>query len=316
MSIQNSDQVNHTGKILFNNVGHVEGGLRKRGLYKKVLIGRPLISVITVVLNGEKFLEKTIQSVINQTYSNVEYIIIDGGSIDGTLDIIRKYDNVIDYWISEKDYGIYNGMNKGVSYATGSWINFINSDDFLWNESVLDLIAKSLENLSPEIRIAYGQIILLSTLGESLYAIGKPFNELKKYFNQIMVIPHPGVFHSRSFFERNGLFDESFHIAGDYEILLRELIKGSATFIPNIVVAGMRQGGISNKPEHALHSLREVRRAQIKHGLPYPGSIWILAVTRVCIRLLLWRIFGDKIARRLLDLGRRIMGKSSVWVVD
>lgn len=86
----------------------------------------PLITVITVVLNGEGHLEETMQSVLNQTYPNVEYIIVDGGSTDGTLDIIRKYGDRIDYWVSEKDKGIYDAMNKGIKVALGSWINFMN----------------------------------------------------------------------------------------------------------------------------------------------------------------------------------------------
>lgn len=106
-----------------------EGGLRTKGYFKKSYENKPLISIITVVYNGEKYLEETIQSVINQTYDNVEYIIIDGGSTDGTLDIIKKYKNQIDYWVSEKDSGIYDAMNKGIQSALGKWINFMNAGD-------------------------------------------------------------------------------------------------------------------------------------------------------------------------------------------
>lgn len=88
---------------------------------------KPLITVITAVYNGEAYLEKTILSVINQTYENVEYIIIDGGSTDGTIDIIKKCESKINYWISEADNGIYNAMNKSIKLATSDWINFINA---------------------------------------------------------------------------------------------------------------------------------------------------------------------------------------------
>jgi len=109
-----------------------EGGLRTQGYFKKSLLGKPLITVITVVFNGEKYLEETIQSVINQTYDNVEYIIIDGASTDGTLDIIKKYAGQIDYWVSEPDGGIYAAMNKGIDVATGEWINFMNAGDHFY----------------------------------------------------------------------------------------------------------------------------------------------------------------------------------------
>jgi len=100
----------------------------------------PLITVITVVLNGEKALEETIKSVISQTYPNVEYIIIDGGSTDGTLDIIKKYEDYIDYWVSEPDKGIYDAMNKGVDLTTGQWINFINAGDRFYDEDLIEEI--------------------------------------------------------------------------------------------------------------------------------------------------------------------------------
>lgn len=117
-----------------------EGGLRTQGYFKKSYDDKPLISIITVVYNGEKYLEETIQSVINQTYDNVEYIIIDGGSTDGTLNIIRKYEHIIDYWISEKDNGIYDAMNKGLHLASGEWINFMNAGDTFWKSDSISSI--------------------------------------------------------------------------------------------------------------------------------------------------------------------------------
>lgn len=119
-----------------------EGGLRTKGYFKVGGIipsndatsltsnAKPLITVVTVVFNGEKFLDETILSVINQTYDNVEYIIIDGGSTDGTLDIIKKHEHAIDYWVSEKDSGIYDAMNKGCVLAFGYGVNFLNAGDY------------------------------------------------------------------------------------------------------------------------------------------------------------------------------------------
>lgn len=97
----------------------------------------PKISIVTVVFNAEKYIEETMQSVINQTYDNVEYLIIDGGSTDGTLDIIKKYEDKIDYWVSEKDNGIYDAMNKGIKVFTGDYINFLNAGDSFVNNNVL-----------------------------------------------------------------------------------------------------------------------------------------------------------------------------------
>ena len=110
---------------------------------KPVVENKPLISIITVVFNGMEYLEQTIQSVINQSYDNVEYIIIDGGSTDGTLDIINKYEEQIDYWISEKDSGVYDAMNKGIDLANGKWINFMNAGDSFYNNKILDEVFKN-----------------------------------------------------------------------------------------------------------------------------------------------------------------------------
>jgi len=115
----------------------LSGGLRTKGIKKKYHEDIPLITVLTVVRNGEKTLEETVLSVINQTYTNLEYIIVDGASNDGTLDIIKKYEDRIDYWISEPDNGIYYAMNKGIDLTTGEWINFMNSgDSFCTNEII------------------------------------------------------------------------------------------------------------------------------------------------------------------------------------
>lgn len=114
---------------------------------------KPLISIITVVYNGEKYLEETIQSVINQTYDNVEYIIIDGGSTDGTLDIIKKYEDKIDCFVSERDEGIYDAMNKGIALSNGQWINFMNVGDTFYDNSILENI---FENTFEKIDIIYG----------------------------------------------------------------------------------------------------------------------------------------------------------------
>src|ERR1700742_4639960 len=108
----------------------MQGGLRLKGIKKQSEIDNPLVSVVTVVYNGAKHLEQTINSVLNQSHKNVEYIIIDGGSTDGTLDIIKRYEDKIDYWQSERDGGIYFAMNKGVSLAKGELIGILNADDF------------------------------------------------------------------------------------------------------------------------------------------------------------------------------------------
>jgi glycosyltransferase involved in cell wall biosynthesis len=298
---------------LLRPIKSIEGGLRTQNYSKTNAGTKPRISVITVVLNGEKYLEQTIQSVIKQTYVNLEYLVVDGGSTDGSLEILRKYEHSIDYWVSECDGGIYSAMNKGVALSTGDWLIFINADDFLWSPFILEQIGAQLAVLSAQTLVAYGKIMLLDSEGKAFFTVGEPWVKVKKRFEQAMVIPHPGVMHRRTLFNVHGLFDESYKIAGDYELLLRELKNADAHYIEGIIVTGMRHGGISNRPEESLSSLKETRRAQIKHGKKFPGAIWLMSLMRVYLRKLFWHFLGERLTRSLLDLGRRVMGLKAVW---
>jgi len=117
-----------------------EGGLQIKGFIKDSTYKKPLITIVTVVYNGQEHLEETILSVINQTYTNIEFIIIDGGSTDNTIDIIRKYEHAIDYWVSEKDEGIYDAMNKASELANGKWVNYMNCGDSFCNNEIIEKI--------------------------------------------------------------------------------------------------------------------------------------------------------------------------------
>lgn len=273
----------------------------------------PLISVVVAVHNGDETLQQCIDSVAQQSYQNKELIIIDGGSTDSTLDILQKNEEKIAYWISEPDSGIYGAWNKALAKAQGEWICFIGADDYLYDSKVIERMAGELVSVSPDIKVAYGKIMLLTGNGERLYTIGDPWEKAAKQFNQVMTIPHPGLMHRRSLFVQNGNFDETFRIAGDYELLLRELKTKDAHYIADVISVAMRQGGVSSNPEYTLIGLRELRLAQKKNGIHRPGMAWLLAVARAYTRLLLWRVCGEKNARKLLDLGRGMMGLPKFW---
>jgi len=271
------------------------------------------ISIIVAVYNCAITLQQCIDSVAQQTYPNKELIIIDGGSNDGTVKLLEANREIINYLVSEPDAGIYNAWNKGVVQAKGEWICFLGADDFFWDKQALELMAAALVKLPSNIRVAYGQIMLLNNDGQSLYQVGEPWEKVKVNFKQVMSIPHPGLMHRRSLFEERGMFDESFRIAGDYELLLRELKFGDAAFMPDVILTGMRQGGISSEPDNILASLCEVRRAQKMHGQHLPGMLWLMAIVKVHIRRLLWCVVGEAAAKKMLDLGRRAQGLPKYW---
>jgi glycosyltransferase involved in cell wall biosynthesis len=213
-----------------------EGGLRTQGFFKTSLKDKPLITVITVVFNGEQFLEETILSVINQTYGNVEYIIIDGGSTDSTLEIIRKYEHAIDYWVSEKDKGIYDAMNKGIDLATGEWLNFMNADDVFFNHQVLG-------NMIPI--FCKSECVLYS--GSIQYDLGNvicPSMGKDTFLHN--TIPHQGAFYSRVLFV-SFRYDDKLRIMADYELNLLISQSNKEYLLSKDIIAQCRDGGVSRR---------------------------------------------------------------------
>jgi len=273
----------------------------------------PLISIIVAVYNGANTLQRCIDSIARQSYANKQLIIIDGGSNDGTLELLQANQQYIDFMLSEPDTGISNAWNKGLVHVKGQWVCFLGADDYFRDDQVLSTLSKHLVQLPASIRVAYGQIMLVNSIGEELYLSGSPWPMVKERFKQLMSIPHPGTMHRSNLFEQFGLFNESFRIAGDYEMLLRELKSSDAAFIPDLVTVVMPQGGVSSTPENSLLQLREVRAAQRLQGLSRPGISWLMAMTRVYIRLFLWRVLGETTTRKLLDFGRHCMGLPSFW---
>jgi len=200
----------------------------------------PLITVITVVYNGEEYIERTIKSVINQTYPNVEYIIIDGGSTDGTVDIIKKYDGFIDYWISEPDNGIYDAMNKGVVLSSGSWINFMNVGDMFHNLNVIEAIRLNDSNYD----IVYGSIMVFDEKTGIRFENAAEKWELKSFFKG-MPVRHQGAFVSMKVLKSEGLFNTKYRVSGDYEWFTRAISNDLRGLRINTIVADFMFDGVS-----------------------------------------------------------------------
>lgn len=272
----------------------------------------PSFTIVVATYNAEKTLQECIDSFASQTYTNKELIIIDGDSSDNTLDIIERNKEIISYWVSEPDGGIYSAWNKAVPKAQGQWIYFLGADDYFANSEVLENVAKKLTIAPNTINVIYGGVDHISASGAYLYTRGDPWSKVGKRYKELMTIPHQGVFHRKLLFDKYGDFDESFKIAGDYEFLLRELKDHDALFIP-LLISVMRQGGVSNENSNSTLIIKELRKAQCKNGIKWPGFYWVLAMVRVYLRILLWVILGDTLARKALDCGRYIMKKPPHW---
>lgn len=216
-----------------------EGGLRLKGYYKKSYQNKPLISIITVVKNGESFLEKTIQSVIKQTYNNIEYIIIDGASNDRTLEIIKDYDDKIDYWLSEPDNGVYDAMNKGVDIATGEWINFMNAGDkFYENYTTEKIFVGNNYNNNDFI---YGDCKIVYN---SKFSRIQKAGEIKNLWKGI-IFSHQSLFSRRYIFKKYK-FNINNRIGADFEFLFTCHMNKYKFRNVHFLIAIVSAGGLSD----------------------------------------------------------------------
>jgi len=226
------------------------------------------ISIITVCFNSSKTIEKTFQSILNQTYNDIEYIVIDGGSTDSTLDIIKKYKKNIASFVSEPDRGLYDAMNKGIKLATGDIVGILNSDDIYTDEKVLENVARFHENNNVEVSL--GNIIQLTNYGKVVrrYSAKKWIpNKLKIGF----MPPHPSLFFKRELFEKYGYYHLDFVSGADYELIVRFFLKNNVLWkYSNITTTAMLIGGISTSGLSSYIIIsKEICKALKKNEIKY-----------------------------------------------
>ena len=219
-----------------------------------------LISIITATYNSEKTISKTLESLINQSSKDFEFIIIDGDSRDDTLAIIEEYEpefrnkGIKFSWISEKDSGIYDAWNKGLNLANGEWISFLGSDDIMMPEAINTYSQIALKESSRQIDLIHSKVEVIRDDKVIKIIDGK---WSWKIFKNQMNIAHVGALHNRSYFKKYGVFDESYKITGDYELLLRARHGLKCLYIDELT-AQMAYGGISttNVKKVFLETLR------------------------------------------------------------
>lgn len=241
------------------------------------------VSIITITYNSEPTLKDTIESVINQTYKNIEYILIDGGSTDETLSIIKSYGNKISTLISEKDNGLYDALNKGISLATGDVIGILHSDDFYTNNHVIQHVVSSFSN-SP-VDAVYADLYYVDKINTNQIHRKWKAGIYKEgmFFNGWMP-PHPTFFVKRSIYETYGNFNLNLTSSSDYELMLRFIHKHKIklAYLPEFIIK-MRIGGKSNVTlKNRIKANKEDRLAwKLNNVKPYFYTLYLKPLRKI-----------------------------------
>jgi glycosyltransferase involved in cell wall biosynthesis len=258
---------------------------------------RPTFSIVIAVRNGAATLQHCLDSVFAQRDASAEVIVIDGGSADGTREIIERNAARLAHWRSEPDRGIYEAFNKGLGVSRGEWLLFLGSDDRLASETVLAEVAARLPDPEGGMRIAYGRLEVVAPDGSVTMRLGTPWEESRRDFLDHNTIPHGASFQHRSLYERNGPFDPGFRIAGDYEVLLRELKHCDPEYL-DVLVTVMGAGGISQREDSLFLATREAYRARYVNGLERMPEWASFRVARALMHEAIRRVFGLENATR------------------
>lgn len=241
-----------------------EGGLRLAGVSKQSTEGLPLVSIVTVVRNNHKTLGRTIESVLTQGYPNLEYVIVDGGSTDGTLEIIKQHADRLDYYVSEPDKGIYDAMNKGLALCTGQLIGIINADDWYEPGAIQAVAQCHVED--PEC-VVYGLVRSHDERGPAICG--------SRYASRLpeKMIPHPTCFIPATLYQRHGKFNPEYRIAGDYDLMLRLYTKGERFWLVEKVIANFAEGGLTTVD--TFLERKELAKLRLANGVITPREYWI-----------------------------------------
>lgn len=230
------------------------------------------ISIITVVYNNEKTITQAMQSVLSQTYNDIEYVIIDGSSKDNTVNLINNYKENLGYFVSEKDSGLYDAMNKGIRACTGDVIGILNSDDLYQDSTVIASVMEQFIT-DPELDILYADLVYVKRDDtDKVVRRWRTKSYYDSFFENANVPPHPALFVKNKVYEKVGLFDLQYKLAADYELMLRMFKKHefkSKYF--NKLVIKMRLGGATNQSfANIVSQNKEILKAWKNNGLQAP----------------------------------------------
>jgi len=274
---------------------------------------QPLLTIVVATLNSARRLGRCLESIAAQTYPHREVIVQDGGSTDGTLELVRAHADTVTHWESSQDRGIYDAWNKALGYVRGKWVCFLGADDYLWSPDSLASVARAAAARRPGTRLLSGQVAVVNEQGEVLEVHGRPWHQQGRASMRWLPLPYPGLFHHRSLFAEVGGFDEGLRIAGDYDFLVRALEAAEVESIPE-VLTGMEVGGISSATANELEMLREIALVWRARGLARrPTPWWWWTYGKAAVRVGMRRAAGERAASQIFDAYRRLRGRPAFW---
>jgi glycosyltransferase involved in cell wall biosynthesis len=272
----------------------------------------PDVSVVVAVRNGVEIIQRCLDSVLTQELGRAELVVIDGASMDGTVEVLQHNASRLAFWSSEPDRGICDAWNKALEHVRGEWVLFLGADDRLAAADVLTRASDALARLADDTLVAYGRVDVIDQDGVIIARPGRPWSEARVGFAAYNTIPHQGVFHRRRLFELVGRFDERFRIAGDYELLIRAFKITEPAFI-DLLIAEFSGVGLSARPENMFAATREAYVARYVNGLERLPDWASPRVYRALAFELVRRTAGQGVARRLADRYHGRSGEPPLW---
>lgn len=272
----------------------------------------PEVSVVVGVRNGAATLQRCLDSIAAQDFAARETLVVDGASTDGTRDLIERNARAgkVNWWLSEPDNGIYQAWNKAIRHSRGRWVAFLGCDDVFHDAGALGALVAAGRAVGA--RVVYGRIDRVTAKGVLVETIGAPWEKAREPFLRGVNIPHAGTLHLREMLEARGYFDESYRIAGDYHLLLGELLERAPVFVDRVLV-DMGFGGMSSRPGTIQVSLREVARARHAHGLRGTPLQLRAALAFAWFGAWVHRLLGARAYGRLADFYRALRGRPKIW---
>lgn len=267
------------------------------------------ITVLVATYNAAHCLQRCIDSVANQTYSNVELIILDGGSTDGTVDIIKANEKVIGYWESKPDKGIAHAWNKALRNMSGDWFIILGADDYLHDAHVLETFVQRLCEAGNSL-VVYGEVNRVNEHGKVIEANdGGPWS-LKRFLERPMYTCHQSMFCNRALIEKIGYFDEEFRTAMDYDFILRAAKITTPYYLHGFLVANFTFGGVTGSVQDIVKMHREIMRVKKKNGYKPVQGYYYYALLKVGVKWVLEKVFGRHIRETLVDRYRMFTGRA------